>query len=142
MKFLTVVFSVLSLTLLAACSHFSLLPHSWNKNTAHAPINSSEVNDFLDSAASAAKDLALADSVSDWQENYDKVVAMRGKLPEEALTKAQQKECDGIVEQMEIGKLAIEMKRVDPKIGLKQCKLVSMDILKHIKNIKSGNSKA
>jgi hypothetical protein len=138
MKSLAVVFSALILPLFAACSHISLIPVPWNKHLSPAHINSSEIIAFLEAATNAAKDLTLADSVSDWQENCAKVAAMRSNIPEDTLSNIQQKECDSIVEQMQIGKLAIEMKRVEPKMGLKKCKLVSTEIMKHVNNLKNG----
>jgi hypothetical protein len=97
---------------------------------------------FLDAASDAARDLALADSISDWQARYDKVKDLGGKLPD-SLDLAVQKQCDGIREQMEIGKLALTMKRVDAKSGLKQCKLVSAEITKHIEKARAfGSSQA
>jgi hypothetical protein len=137
MKSLTVVFSALSLTVFAACSHLSSMHAPWNKCVAHTRINPPELDAFIDAATDAAKDITLADTISDWQMRYDKVKDLSDKLPEEGLNKAQQKECDGIVEQMEIGKLALEMKKVDAKTGMKQCKLVSAAISKHVEKIRT-----
>jgi hypothetical protein len=142
MKFRFLVLSALCLASFAACGHLAIMNAPWNKNVAQARVNPPELDAFLDAATDAAKQIALADKVSDWQTEYDKVKELSDQLPEESLNKAQRKDCDGIVEQMEVGKLAIQMKRVDAKNGLKQCKLVSATILKHVKNIKTVDSKA
>ena len=142
MKSLTVVLSILCITAFAACSHFSIRDTPLAHSNDYTSNNPPELNAFLEAATEAAKQLALAEKVSEWRTEYDKVAKLREQLPEETLNKAQQKECDSIVEQMEVGKLAIEMKRVDAKTGLKQCKIVSTDILKHVKTIKSIDPKA
>jgi hypothetical protein len=136
MKSLTVFFVALVGIALAGCGSFSVMHPPWNKCVAHCRINPPELDAFLDAATDAAKDIALADTISDWQFRYDKVKDLNEKLPE-TLGTAARKECDGIMEQMEIGKLALTMKRVDAKSGLKQCKLVSADITKHINKIRT-----
>jgi hypothetical protein len=142
MKTLTVVMSVLFLTTLAACGHFSFLPSSHPKWIADPHFETSPLAAFLAVTEGAAEQIKLDESLSDWQTKYDNAKHMSDLLPNEALSDAQQKECDSIMEQMELGKLAIELKRIDPRTGKKQCNLVSAEILKHVKNLKKIGSKA
>ncbi len=134
MKSLAVIFVALLGVALAGCGSFSFRE---NRGVADFHPDPSALSAFLAAAEEAATDLPRADGPSEWQREYDNVKYMSKLLPDESLTDAQWKECDGIVNQMEFGKLALEMKRVDPKTGLKQCKLVSADITKRVKKIKA-----
>ena len=96
---------------------------------------------FLDAATEAAKQIAEADTVAEWQTECDKVAESRNQILDEGLTATQRKQCDQIMEQMEIGKLSVEMKKVDAKVGKKQCSLVAADILRNVKALKNADSK-
>jgi len=141
MKSLSIVLSVLLLTTFSACSHFSITDGPWPHSRAPAANIPPELNAFLDAASEAAKQIALADTVGEWQTECDKVEESRNQILDEALTATQRKQCDQIMEQMEIGKLSVEMKKVDAKMGKKQCSLVAAEIVKNVKMLKNGDSK-
>jgi hypothetical protein len=99
--------------------------------------DTSTVGMFLYAAGEAATQLPLSESLSDWQTYYDDMKHLANQLPQESLPEAEEKECTAIIEQMEIGKLALQLKQVDPKAGLKQCKFVAATASKHIKKAKT-----
>lgn len=118
---------------LAGCGHISTIFAPQPNYIADWHPDPSPLAAFLCVADEAATQLPLAESLSDWQKEYDNLKYCNNLLPKESLTAAEEKECTAIMEQMEIGKLALQMKRVEPKTGLKQCKLVAVNISKHVK---------
>jgi hypothetical protein len=137
MKLLKAVFVAFLGATLAGCGSFSLLHGLQHKVIADPHFEPSSLQVFLAAADNAATQLPLAEGPADWQSQCDRVKQLGERLADEPLTDAQRKECDGIGEQMEMGKLALQMKRVDAKTGLKQSKLVSANITSRVKKIKS-----
>jgi hypothetical protein len=101
-------------------------------------IEPAELDAFVQAAEEAAEKLAVADSIEAWQEHYDKVAELETRVSMETLSKAKRNECKLIMEQMEMGKLAAQLRKVDPKPGKKQCAAVAKDILKHAQYLREA----
>jgi hypothetical protein len=142
MKTATLILSALVLSTIAACGHFPIMDHPLTTSVAQNEKFPPELDAYLEAATTAAKQIILVENVAEWQIEYDKVKEIYAKIPEDAVNQAVQNECNSISEQMEIGKLAVELKKIDIRAGTKQCRDVSADILKHVKKIKALNSKA
>jgi hypothetical protein len=137
MKSFTAVLSLFFLTALAACGHFSMPQGIQSQYIHDVHFEPSPLAAFLAVTENAAEQIAHDETLPDWQTSYDNAKHMSDLLPKEGLNDSQLKECDAIMEQMEMGKLAIVMKTADPRTGTKQCRLVSAEILRHIKKIKA-----
>jgi hypothetical protein len=141
MKSPRVVFCLLIGVTLVGCGSLSTIfaPTVYCPHDAY--IDHSPLSFFLFRAEQAAEQLPSAESSSDWQESYEAVKTASRKLPDvpdEDLSEPQRKECDHILEQMEIGRLGLQLKRVDARAGAKQCKVVAAAINKHVKKVRTS----
>jgi hypothetical protein len=139
MKSLSVVFCVFLFFALTACAPYSGLNSPWHKHMAMERLEPAELDAFVQAAEEAAEKLVVAETLSDWQSDYDKVAELETRVPLEALSKSQQKGCNAIMDQMELGKLAAQLRKVDPKPGKKQCATVAKEILKHAQTLREGD---
>jgi hypothetical protein len=123
------------------CGHLPLVDYRPASSTAPQQELRPEVLAFVDEASKAAKEIESADSIPEWQTEYDKVKELYNAIPDEGVAKATERECREIMDQMEIAKLAVQMKRVDEKAGGKQCRAVAADIGRLVKAVKSRKVK-
>ena len=96
---------------------------------------------FLSEAETAAKQILKEDNLGEWNIEYEKVKQLYDQMPREALRPSLQKDCDDIVSQMLLGKLAIGLKKDDAYAGRKRCLDVSAEIARLVKDAKTISSK-
>jgi len=141
MKQCSLLLCVLLVSTLGACGHFPIINPAITTPATQNEKFPSELKAYLDEATTAAKQLEKGTDLDEWQTEYDKVKIMHDEIPHDGISPSIQKECDDIMEQMLLGKLAIGLKKNDAWVGKKRCQEISAKIMLDIKYIKSMNSK-
>ena len=124
---------------LSGCGHFPVL--SLGNPAAKNEDSPPELKAFLSEAETAAKQILKEDNLGEWNIEYEKVKQLYDQMPREALRPSLQKDCDDIVSQMLLGKLAIGLKKDDAYAGRKRCLDVSAEIARLVKDAKTISSK-
>jgi hypothetical protein len=141
MKKCSLLLCLLLLSTLEACGHFPIINTAIPTPATQNEYFPSELKAYLDEATTAAKQLEKGVDLDEWQTEYGKVKKIYDEIPHDGINPSIQKECDDIIEQMQLGKLAIGLKKGDAWVGKKRCQEISAKIMLDIKCIKSMNSK-
>jgi len=121
--------------MLSGCGHFPTV--NMAALTANGSEKQPELKAFLSEAMIAATQILKEDNLEEWGLEYDKVKELYDRIPRESLRPSLQKDCDDIISQMLLGKLAIGLKKDDAYAGRKRCLDVSAELARLVKDAKS-----
>ena len=141
MKKYSLLLCALFASTLGACGHFPIINTALTNPTAKNGKTPPELQAFLDEATTAAKQIEKEDNLEEWKSEYEKVKKLYDEIPRDALRPSVQKDCDDIINQMLLGKLAIGLKKDDAYAGKKRCLDASVEIMRIVKDVKTANSK-